>query len=116
MSPVQGLARATTRDVELHGVTIPEGDQVLLLYGSTNHDEREFDDPETFDIDRKISRQWTFGQGIHYCMGAAVAKLETRIALQGMVETIGDWEVDEAGIERSQLVPTRGLMHTPITF
>jgi cytochrome P450 len=116
VSPVQGLARATTRDVELHGVTIPEGDQVLLLYGSANHDEREFDDPETFDIDRKIARQWTFGQGIHYCMGAAVAKLETRIALQGMVETLGDWEVDEAGIERSQLVPTRGLMHTPITF
>jgi cytochrome P450 len=116
VSPVQGLARATTRDVELHGVTIPEGDQVLLLYGSANHDEREFDDPETFDVDRKIARQWTFGQGIHYCMGAAVAKLETRIALQAMVETIGDWEVDEAGIERSQLVPTRGLMHTPITF
>ena len=49
-------------------------------------------------------------------MGAAVAKLETRIALQCMVETLGDWEVDEAGIERSQLVPTRGLMHTPISF
>jgi cytochrome P450 len=116
VSPVQGLARATTRDVELHDTTIPEGDQVLLLYGSANHDEREFDDPETFDIDRKISRQWTFGQGIHYCMGAAVAKLETRIALQCMVETLGDWEVDEAGLERSQLVPTRGTTHTPISF
>ena len=109
VSPVQGLARATTCDVELHDTTIPEGDQVLLLYGSANHDEREFDDPETFDIDRKISRQWTFGQGIHFCMGAAVAKLETRIALQCMVETLGDWEVDEAGPRAQQLVPTRGL-------
>ena len=116
VSPVQGLARATTCDVEVSGTTIPSGDQVLLVYGSANHDEKEFDDPERFDIDRQITRQWTFGHGIHYCMGAAVAKLETRIALQCLVETLGDWEVDESGLERSQLVPTRGLMHTPISF
>jgi cytochrome P450 len=116
VSPVQGLARATTRDVEISGTTIPSGDQVLLLYGSANHDDTEFDQPETFDIDRQITRQWTFGHGIHFCMGAAIAKLETRISLQCLVEALGDWEVDEGGIERSQLVPTRGLMHTPISF
>lgn len=116
VSPVQGLARATTCDVEVSGTTIPSGDQVLLVYGSANHDEKEFDEPEKFDIDRQITRQWTFGHGIHYCMGAAVAKLETRIALQCLVETLGDWEVDESGLERSQLVPTRGLTRTPISF
>ena len=90
---------------------------MLLLYGSANHDEREFDDPETFDFDREdqadSGRSVT---GIHYCLGDAVARLETRVALQCMVETLGDWEVDEAGLERTQLVPTRGVAHTPISF
>ena len=115
VSPVQGLARATTATSSSTTPPSPRRPGPLL-YGAANHDEREFDDPETFDIDRKINREWTFGQGIHFCMGAAVAKLETRIALQCMVETLGDWEVDEAGLERTQLVPTRGLAHTPISF
>ena len=115
-SPVQGLARTTTSDVTLHGVTIPAGDQVLLLYGSANHDETVFDDPDVLDLDREVKIHWTFGHGLHYCLGNAVARLETRVAVQALLDTIGDWEVDESGIERNQLVPTRGVAHAPIVF
>lgn len=117
VSPVQGLARCTTRDVELHGVTIPEGDQVLILYGAANHDENAFEDPETFEIDRPNQRaHYGFGHGIHYCLGNAVARLEIRCALQSLIEKIGDWEVIEEGVELSQLVPTRGVAHAPIAL
>lgn len=116
VSPVQGLARMTTRDVELHGVTMKEGDQVLLLYGSANHDETVFDNPEVLDLERPVKTNWTFGHGIHYCLGNAVARLETRIAIQVLLDTIGDWELDESKLERNQLVPTRGVAHAPISF
>ena len=115
-SPVQGLTRTTTRDVELHGVTMKSGDQVLLLYGSANHDETVFENPDVLDFDRTVKTHWTFGHGIHYCLGNAVARLETRVTIQALLDTIGDWEVDEAGLERNQLVPTRGVAHAPITF
>jgi cytochrome P450 len=115
-SPVQGLARTTTRDVEIGGVTIPAGDQVLLLYGSANHDETVFPDPDVLDLDRDVKSHWTFGHGIHFCLGNAVARLEVRVALEVLVETLRDWEVDETGIERNQLVPTRGVARAPIRF
>lgn len=117
VSPVQGLARTTTVDVELHGTTIPAGDQVLVLYGAANHDERVFDEPERFDLDRERTKaHWAFGHGIHHCLGNAVARLEIRCALQALVDGLGDWEVDEAGIELNQLVPTRGVAAAPCTF
>jgi cytochrome P450 len=115
-SPVQGLARTTTRDVTLHDVTIPEGEQVLLLYGSANHDETVFDAPDELDLQREIKVHWTFGHGIHYCLGNAVARLETRVTVQVLLETIRDWEVDLDGVERNQLVPTRGVAHAPVAF
>jgi cytochrome P450 len=114
VSPVQGLARCTTRDVELHGVTIPAGDQVLLLYGSANHDERVWADPEVFDIGRAPRAHYGFGHGIHHCLGSAVAKLEIRCALDEVVRALGDWHVDEGSIELDQLVPTRGVAHARI--
>jgi cytochrome P450 len=116
VSPVQGLARATTRDVEVAGVKIPAGDQVLLLYGSANHDETVYPNPDVLDLDHEVKSHWTFGHGIHFCLGNAVARLETRVALQVLVETLGDWDVDEGGIVRNQLVPTRGVAHAPIQF
>ncbi len=116
ISPVQGLARATTRDVEMHGVTIPKGDQVLLLYGSANHDENAFPNPDVLDLDREVRSHWTFGHGIHFCLGNAVARLETRVTLEVLLENLPDFEVDEAGIVRNQLVPTRGIGAAPIHF
>jgi len=115
-SPVQGLARVTTRDVTIAGATIPAGDQVLLLYGSANHDEAVFPEPEVLDFDRDLKSHWTFGHGIHFCLGNAVARLEVRVALQALLEQIPDWEVDETGVVRNQLVPTRGVAHAPIWF
>ena len=116
VSPVQGLARTTTRDVELHGVTIPQGDQVLMLYGSANHDERMFANPDVFDIDRVPKAHYGFGHGIHHCLGNAVAKLEIRCALDEVVRTLGEWHVDERSVERDQLVPTRGVAHARVEF
>jgi cytochrome P450 len=115
-SPVQGLARSTTRDVEVSGVTIPAGDQVLLLYGSANHDETVYENPDVLDLERPAKAHWTFGHGIHHCLGNAVARLETRVSLQVLLENIGEWSVDNNAIERGQLVPTRGVNAAPISF
>jgi cytochrome P450 len=115
-SPVQGLARTTTRDVELHGTRIPAGDQVLILYGSANHDETVFPDPDVLDLDREVRSHWTFGRGIHHCLGNAVARLEVRVALEALLEAHPDFGVDEGGIVRNQLVPTRGVAHAPIEY
>ena len=116
VSPVQGLARATTRDVEVHGVTIPAGEQVLLLYGSANHDDTHFADPEVLDLERDARSHWTFGHGIHFCLGNAVARLETLVALEGLLEVIPDYEIEEPGLVRNQLVPTRGVASAPVVF
>ncbi|MBK7948860.1 MAG: cytochrome P450 [Deltaproteobacteria bacterium] len=116
VSPVQGLARATTRDVEIGGVTIPGGDQILLLYGSANHDETVFPNPDVLDLERSFKNHWTFGHGIHFCLGNAVARLETRIALETLLAIAPDYEIDEKGIVRNQLVPTRGVPHLPLRF
>lgn len=116
ISPVQGLARCTTRDVEMHGVTIPKGDQVLVLYGSANHDPEAFPNPDVLDFDRQVKIHWTFGHGIHYCLGNAVARLEVRVALQALVDRLGEWDVDDSNVVYNQLVPTRGVATAPISF
>jgi cytochrome P450 len=115
-SPVQGLARTATNDVTIDDVTIEAGDQVLLLYGSSNHDETVFERPDVLDFDREVKFHWTFGHGIHYCLGNAVARLETRVAIQVLLGTIPDFEIDGSEIVRNQLVPTRGVAHAPISF
>jgi cytochrome P450 len=98
-SPVQGLARTTTRDVELQGKTIRKGRKVMLLYGSANVDEREFgDDAPECDVTRKIRRIMTFSYGPHHCIGAAAARLQGRIALEELLARCPDFSVDpEAG-------------------
>ena len=84
-SPVQGLGRTTAEAVTLHGVTIPEGDQVLLLFGSANHDERSIPDPERFDVLRDPNPHLAFGFGTHFCMGASLARLEAEITLGALL-------------------------------
>ena len=69
-SPAQVLPRTTTRDVELHGTVIPSGSRVMLVWGSANHDEREFPEPERFDIRREITKHLAFGHGTHFCLGS----------------------------------------------
>jgi cytochrome P450 len=98
-SPVQGLARTATRDVELHGKTIPAGRKVLLLYGSANRDERQYGpDAGELDVTRRPRNILTFSHGAHHCLGAAAARMQARVALTELLSRCPDFEVDEAGI------------------
>lgn len=94
-TPVQNLARTTTRDVTVRGCPIPVGRKVMLLYGSANRDEREFG-PTAADLDvrRKIDRTVAFGYGAHHCLGAAAARLAARVALERLLERFPAFEVD----------------------
>lgn len=86
--------RVTTRDVELHGTVIPAGSRVLLLTGAAVRDERQYENPDQFDIHRSIERQLGFGWGVHLCLGAALARLECRIAFEELLRRYPDYEVD----------------------
>ena len=94
-APVQGLARTATADVEIEGTTIPKGRKVMLLYASANRDEREYG-PEAAhcDVTRKIRRHLTFSYGPHHCIGAAAARLQTRIALEELLARCPEFAVD----------------------
>src|SRR5438067_353344 len=92
-SPTQVLPRTTTRDVELHGATIPAGSRVMLIWGSANHDDRVFPDPERFDVTRSITKQLAFGHGVHYCLGANLARLEARVAMEEWHARFPDYEL-----------------------
>lgn len=94
-SPVQGLARTTTRDVELNGRTIPAGRKVLLVYGSANRDEQAFGaDAAELDIERNPQRIMTFGHGPHHCLGAAAARMQARVALEELLDRFPEYQVD----------------------
>jgi cytochrome P450 family 130 len=98
-SPVQGLARTVTRDVTIEDTTIPTGRKVLLLYGSANRDERQFGpDAGELNVTRKPRNILTFSHGAHHCLGAAAARMQSRIALTELLARCPDFEVDEAGI------------------
>lgn len=92
------------------------GDSVLLLFGSTNRDERVFDDPDTFGIDRKSESQVAFGRGIHFCLGAALARLEARIALGAFLARVTDWDVDLVSAVRLRSGPIRGYLSLPFSW
>ncbi len=113
----QMLARTTTRDVELHGVTIPAGERILLLLGSANRDEAVWDRPDVYDLDRTDTAQdlASFGFGRHYCMGHALAVLEMRIAMEELVARIASYDVDAERAEWVHSVNVRGFAHLPST-
>ncbi|MBJ8339919.1 cytochrome P450 [Antrihabitans sp. YC3-6] len=94
-APVQGLARTTTRDVDIDGCIIPAGRKTLLLYGSANRDPREYGpDAERLDVGRKPSKIMTFSHGAHHCLGAAAARLQARVALEELLARCPDFTVD----------------------
>ena len=96
-SPVQNLGRTTTQDVELHGVEVPEGTKVMLLYGSANRDERQYGPTAgELDVARRPERILSFGYGAHHCLGAAVARLAGGITLERILGRFPDFEVDAA--------------------
>ena len=111
-SPVQ--ARYVTADVEHHGQVIPEGSAVLLLNASANRDERKFADGESFDIHRKIDHHLSFGYGIHFCLGAALARLEGRVALDEVLQRFPEWEIDTDNAVQARTSTVRGWEKLPV--
>jgi cytochrome P450 len=112
--PSQYQGRFSLRDAELHGVTLPAGHPVLLITGSATRDERFFDDPDAFDIDRPPSQSLGFGLGIHSCLGAALARMESRIAIEEMVCRWPRYEVDEGGLRRVHMSNVAGFSNVPV--
>ena len=93
------LGRTVTRDVTIGDTTIPAGRRVMFLYGSGNRDERQYgDDAGELDVTRKPRNILTFSHGAHHCLGAAAARMQSRVALEELVARIPDFEVDEDGI------------------
>jgi cytochrome P450 len=111
-SPVQ--ARYVTKDVEHHGQVLPAGSAVVLLNGSGNRDERRFDDPDRFDIHRHIDHHLAFGYGIHFCLGAALARLEGRVALDEVLQRFPTWEVDWDNAVQARTSTVRGWESLPV--
>jgi cytochrome P450 len=111
-SPVQ--FRWVARDVELHGSVVPGGSKLALLNGSADRDDRHFDDPDSFDVRREIDRHLAFGYGAHFCIGAALARLEGRVALTETLRRFPTWEIDESGLERVHTSTVRGYSKLPM--
>ena len=113
-SPVQ--ARSVTRDIELHGQMVPAGSRMLLLTGAAGRDEREYVDPDRFDVTRRTDRHVSLGYGIHFCLGASLARLEGRVAIEETLARFPEWEVDRAGAEMVHTSTVRGYAKLPIRF
>ncbi len=92
-TPLQLVGRTAARDVTLHGVTIPAGGRVVLVYGAANRDERRFTDPDRFDVTRGRFRHLGFGEGMHGCLGAPLARLEAKVALEEALPVLGDYTI-----------------------
>jgi cytochrome P450 len=114
-APVQSVSRVLLEDVELHGTTIPKGDRVLFLFGSANRDEDRWEDGDRLDVLRERKRHLGFGEGIHHCLGAPLARLEGRVILEELLSLIPEYEVS-GPIERLYAPHERSIEHLPISF
>jgi cytochrome P450 len=114
-APSPAQARLVTKDVEHYGHTVEEGSIMMLLNGSGNHDERHFPDGDSFDIHRTIDHHLSFGYGIHFCLGAALARLEGRIALDEVLLRFPEWDVDWDNAKQALTSTVRGWESLPVT-
>ena len=115
-SPAPHIGRYMPNAVEVHGQTVPAGSAMLFLTGAANRDDRRFEDPERFDVNRKIVKHLTFGYGIHFCLGAALARLEGRVALDEVLKRFPEWDVE---LDKARLAPTstvRGWETLPVVL
>jgi cytochrome P450 len=113
-APSQYQGRTAARDVDVRGVTIPAGDRVILVTGSANHDERVYDDPDRFDVERTIEHPVSFGFGIHLCLGAHLARLETQVAFEEVLARFPNYDVDGDRAVRHAHSNVRGLSQLPL--
>jgi len=116
--PIRGFFRQVTTDTTLGGVSLPKGSRVFILYESGNHDETQFPDPERFDIRRADARKHlAFGRGIHFCVGAPLARLEGRVAFEQLLQRLPNLRLrtDEPVVRRPYLM-LRGFEHLPLAW
>jgi len=112
--PAPHVGRYVVNDAEFHGQTVPAGSALLCLVGSANRDERRFADADAFDIHRKPGGHLTFSYGIHFCLGAALARLEGRIALEEVLKRFPEWAVDEGNAQLASTSTVRGWEALPV--
>lgn len=108
------VARCTTVDVDLHGETIPAGSPVLMLVAAANRDPRRYERPDVFDIHRPDIQHLTFGFGIHYCLGASLARLEGRVALEELLTRFPEWDIDRDAMALAPTSTVRGWARMPL--
>ena len=115
VSPVMCFRRTATEDVELHGVRIRAGDKVVVYYASANHDETVFADPGRFDVGREPNEHFSFGEGVHFCIGAHLARLQMRVFFDEVLRALPEMRL--AGtIERLQSNFQSGIKHMPVAW
>ena len=114
-APSQYQGRVLTDDVTAHGVHMPKGSRVLLLTGAANRDEREYDDADRFDVDRTTHVALGLGHGMHFCLGAALARLEGRIGLEEFARRFPKYEIDEEKVRRVHMSNVHGFESVPFT-
>jgi cytochrome P450 len=109
-------ARIVMEDVDYYGTTLPAGSPVLLLLASGNRDSRRYPDPDVFDIHREDTQHLTFGWGVHFCLGANLARLEGRIALDEFLKRFPEWDVDYDNIKLAPTSTVRGWERMPLVI
>ena len=114
--PAPHDGRYVKQDIEVHGQVVPEGSAMLFLLGSGNRDERRFVDGHRFDIHREPKQHLSFGYGIHFCLGASLARLEGRVALDEILNRFPEWDVDLEGAELASTSTVRGYKNLPIVL
>jgi cytochrome P450 len=112
--PAPHVGRYVAKDVEHHDRTVPEGSVMLFLVGAANRDDRRFPDGDRFDIHRDPSGHLAFGFGLHFCLGAALARLEGRVALEEVLKRFPEWDVDWSGARLSPTSTVRGWEALPV--
>ena len=113
--PTHMLGRTVKEDIEMHGQTLREGQHLMFMWGAANRDEREFDDPERFDIERKAPRILSFGAGDHMCLGTHMAKMEGRVLLGEVMRRMPEYVADESKMQRIVSEFFRGFLTLPVT-
>jgi cytochrome P450 len=115
LPPSQYQGRFSHEDREFEGGTIPAGFPVLLLTGAATRDPRQFEDPDRFDIEREPAVAIGLGHGIHSCLGAALARMESRIAIEELANRWRRLDVDDSGLERVNMSNVAGYKNVPVT-